>query len=181
VHLYQGFSPNDVVYFVRLAAAAGAQTVVVTNAAGGLDPQFEVGDLMLIADQINLTGASPFIERDEEPFVDMSDAYAARLRRGALAADATLREGVYAGVRGPAFETPAEAAALRLMGAHAVGMSTVLETIAARALGLEVLGISLIANALHAGAPARHGEIVAAARAGSERLVDAVAGFLALI
>jgi purine-nucleoside phosphorylase len=174
VHLYQGFSPNDVSYFVRLAAAAGARTLIVTNAAGGLDPTFGPGDVMVIADQINLTGASPFIERHDGPFVDMSVAYAPRLRALAQDLDPSVREGIYAGVRGPCFETPAEAAALRTLGAHAVGMSTVLETIAARALGLDVLGISLITNALGSGTSVSHVGVVAAAARGGERVAELV-------
>jgi purine-nucleoside phosphorylase len=184
VHLYQGFSPNDVTYFVRLAAVAAARTLIVTNAAGGLDPALGTGDLMLITDQINLTGASPFFERADSPFIDMFDAYAPRLRALAHSladGDGALADGVYAGVRGPSYETRAEAAALRTLGAHAVGMSTVLETIAARALGLDVLGVSLIANPVGIVAPLTHEAVLDAARSGAARLarlVEAVAGAL---
>jgi purine-nucleoside phosphorylase len=174
VHLYQGFSPQEVTYFVRLAAAAGAGTLVLTNAAGGLAPELAPGDIMLISDQINWTGASPLIEREQGPFIDMVDAYAPSLRALARNIDPTLRDGVYAGVRGPCYETPAEAAALRTLGADAVGMSTVLETIAARALGLNVLGLSSIANTLASAAHTTHTEVVAASQRGSERFAALV-------
>jgi purine-nucleoside phosphorylase len=150
VHLYQGYSAGDVVFGVRLAARAGAKCIVLTNAAGALSPEFAAGEIMLIADHLNFTGASPLAGGGEQ-FVDMRDAYSPRLRR--LAAQAgessgtALREGIYAGVLGPEYETPAYARFLRAAGADAVGMSTVLETTAARALGLEVLGLSALTNA----------------------------------
>src|SRR6202011_4076162 len=146
-HLYEGRATDEVVYPVVAAAHAGAKTFVLTNAAGGVNPDFHAGDLMLIADQLNLTGTSPLIGSELLPgqsvrFVDMADAYAPHLRASARAIAAehgfTLREGVYAGLAGPTYETPAEARYLRTIGADAVGMSTVLETIAARALGREV-------------------------------------------
>ncbi len=172
-HLYQGFSPRDVTYFVRLAAAAGAHTVVLTNAAGGIEPELTPGDLMLISDQINLTGASPLAGGPTpNPFVDMNGAYSPALREHARTAAAhfgiTLKEGIYAGVRGPQFETPAEIRMLRRLGADAVGMSTVLETIAARTLGLDVLGISLIAN--KTGGHVSHEDVLSVSHDGSERL-----------
>jgi purine-nucleoside phosphorylase len=173
VHLYQGFSPNEVTYFVQLAAATGARTIIATNAAGGLNPALGVGDIMLISDQINLTGVAPLVEFTHQPFVDMVDAYAPRLRDLVRSLDAALPEGVYAGVRGPYYETPAEARALRLLGADAVGMSTVLETLAARALGLEVLGFSFIANAIGP-TTLSHDDVLAAVRAGADRLAELV-------
>ena len=183
VHRYQGYSPEDVTYLVRLAAAAGAKTLVLTNAAGALDETYAAGDLMLIADHLNLMGATPLDGSLGLPFISMVDAYSPRLR--ALAREAAngdaLHEGVYAGVAGPAFETVAEARALRRLGADAVGMSTVLETIAARALGLEVLGISALTNAI---GPAQHPdarEVLAVAERCSEplaRVVGAVVGAL---
>ena len=178
-HLYQGFSASEVTYFVRLAAALGARTLVLTNAAGGLNERFSPGDLMLISDQLNLTGA--FAEcSGSPPFVDTVDAYNPRLRALAreTAGSRKLHEGVYAGVRGPAFETPAEARALRLLGADAVGMSTVLETLAARALGLDVLGISLISNLVGPARHVSHTEVLATSREASERLARAIDGFL---
>lgn len=171
-HLYQGYSAHRVAYFVRLAAAIGARTLVLTNAAGALNPSYARGDVMLIADHINLTGASPIDGSLRDPFVGMSDAYAPELR--ALARDASLREGVYAGVRGPQYETAAECEALRRLGADAVGMSTVLETIAARALGLDVLGISLITNTTGDTGDVSHADVLAAATAGAERIAAIV-------
>jgi purine-nucleoside phosphorylase len=174
-HLYQGFSAREVTYFVRLAAAAGAHTLVVTNAAGGIDETFVAGDLMLISDQINLTGATPLQGGPTpNPFVDMNEAYSPPLRAHALSVAAqrgvTLREGVYCGVRGPQFETPAEIRMLRALGADAVGMSTVLETIAARTLGMDVLGISLISNTT--GGHVSHDNVLRISKLGSGRLAE---------
>lgn len=181
VHLYQGFRSTEIVYFVRLAAAAGARTLIVTNAAAGLDPDYVPGDIMLIADQINLTGEAPPMELADEPFVEMVDAYTPRLRVLARDVDPSLREGVYAGVRGPYYETPAEGRALRVLGADAVGMSTVLETIAARALGLDVLGFSFITNAVSTTSATSHAYSLAVASAGADRLATLVEGVLARI
>jgi purine-nucleoside phosphorylase len=182
-HLYQGESPESVTYFVRLAAAAGARTVVLTNAAGGLNPEYGRGDLMLIRDHLNLTGATPLDGRAGDPFLGMVDAYAPHLRVLAreAAAGLTLREGVYAGVRGPQYETPAECEALRRLGADAVGMSTVLETIAARSLGLDVLGISLITNATGPTEVISHAAVLAASKEGSENLALAIERTIAML
>jgi purine-nucleoside phosphorylase len=183
VHRYQGYSPEDVTYLVRLAAAAGAKTLILTNAAGGLNEDYAAGDLMLIADHLNLTGATPLDGSLGNPFLNTIDAYAPRLRAlaRAAAAGAPLREGVYAGLAGPAFETPAEALALRRLGADAVGMSTVLETLAARALGLEVLGVSAISNVIGASQhPSSEGVLAVAERCSEPlaRLVGAVVAAL---
>jgi purine-nucleoside phosphorylase len=173
-HLYEGRGAHEVVAPVRLAIAAGARTLVLTNAAGGLDRTYRAGDVMVVRDHLNLTGTNPLACADgldgvPERFVDMSAAYDPPLR--ALARAAARRhglrahEGVYAGLLGPSFETPAEVAHLRLIGADAVGMSTVLETIAARARGARVVALSLITN-VHDGTPTSSGEVlVAAARA----------------
>jgi purine-nucleoside phosphorylase len=170
VHLYQGRSGFEVAYFVRLAAAAGARTLALTNAAGGLHPAYRVGDLMIIEDQINLTGASPLAENAPgNPFISMQGAYAPRLRALARMENG-VHAGVYAGVRGPAYETPAESRFLRTIGADAVGMSTVLETIAAHALGLEVFGVSLITNTVDATATTNHRDVLSVASAASHRL-----------
>ena len=174
VHLYQGFSPNEVTYFVQLAAAAGARTLIATNAAGGLNPSLAAGDIMVIADQINLTGMAPMIGYSSDPFVDMVEAYDPRLRQRVHAMEPALQEGVYAGVRGPYYETPAEARALRTLGADAVGMSTVLETLAARALGLDVLGLSLIANSVGPETHVHHTDVLATARTGAARMAEIV-------
>lgn len=154
-HLYEGRSPDEVVFGTRLMASLGAKTLVVTNAAGGIDPSFEPGDLMLITDQLNLTGTSSLLGPNDEMlgprFVDMSDAYdpelIAEAKRMAAQLGVSVRHGVYAGLLGPAYETPAEVRMLRTLGADAVGMSTVLEVLAARHMGLRVLGISCITNA----------------------------------
>ena len=178
-HLYQGFDAREVTYFVRLAAALAARTLVLTNAAGGLNERFSAGDVMLISDQLNLTGCSISIASAETPFLNVIDAYDPRLR--ALARESAgieLHEGVYAGVRGPAFETPAEARALRLLGADAVGMSTVLETLAARALGLDVLGLSLISNLVGPARHVSHTEVLAASQRSAGRLARVIEGFL---
>lgn len=182
-HLYQGKTPEEVTYFVRLAAAAGARTIVLTNAAGGLNPQFSRGDLMLLSDHINLTGTTAIATDDEQPFLNMLDAYSPRLRAlaHAHAGDRPLREGVYAGLRGPAYETLAEAEMLRRIGADAVGMSTVLETMAARKLGLEVLGLSLITNMIGPSEAPSHLEVLEVSRAGGERIAGVIEGVLAAL
>jgi purine-nucleoside phosphorylase len=150
VHLYQGFSPLQVTTNVRLAQASGARMVILTNAAGAISPGYEPGDIMMIRDHLNLTGTNPLVAwPHDNPFVDMSDAYSARLRaivKTIAKPEHRLREGVYAGLLGPNYETPAEVQYLRTIGADAVGMSTVLETIFARFLNLGVLGLSMITN-----------------------------------
>ena len=152
-HLYEGHDVRAVTRMVEVAAELGCATFVVTNAAGGLDPSLDPGDLLVIDDHLNLTGRSPLLGllRDDAPvFLDLGEAYDPTLRREAhLAAQELgldLRRGVYAGVVGPAYETPAEVAMLRTLGADAVGMSTVNEVIAANAAGMRVLGLSSITN-----------------------------------
>jgi purine-nucleoside phosphorylase len=179
IHLYEGREPADVVACVRAAADVGVTTFVVTNAAGGLDPKLAPGDLMLITDHLNLTGATPLVG---PRFVDLAEAYDTRLR--SLAQDTaamvgqTLVEGVYAGVRGPAYETPAEVTMLRRLGADAVGMSTVLEVIAAREAGMTVLGCSVITNVHRPGASTDHAEVLAAGQAAGARLADVIRALL---
>ncbi len=181
-HLYQGHTPAAVTYFVRLAAASGARTVVLTNAAGGLNADYARGDVMLVRDHLNLTGETPLDGSLGDPFLNMRDAYAPHLRalarEVARASDGALREGVYAGVRGPQYETAAECDALRRLGADAVGMSTVLETIAARSLGLDVLCLSLITNATSPEADVSHADVLEASRAGGERVATLIEGVL---
>jgi purine-nucleoside phosphorylase len=181
IHLYEGHPPASVVHAVRTAVLAGATTVILTNAAGGIDPGYKPGDAVLIRDHINLTGASPLgapppPERYGNRFVDLTDLYSASLRaRARQAAEElglALPEGVYAAFRGPHYETPAEIAMLRTAGADLVGMSTVLEAIAARHLGARVLGISVVTN-LAAGvspAPLDHAEVLAAGAAAAPRI-----------
>jgi purine-nucleoside phosphorylase len=178
-HLYQGFNAREVTSQVDLAHAAGAKTIILTNACGGLNANFKATDLMLITDQINLTGTSPLIGPDDpNPFIEMLGAYDPELadlaRSRAASLGINLREGVYAGLIGPAFETPAEARWLRSI-ADVVGMSTVLETIRARYLKMRVLGFSVVTNMV--GLPTSHEEVIAAgnARAGDlARLLDAI-------
>jgi purine-nucleoside phosphorylase len=169
VHRYQGVSSLDAAYPARLAHALGCSTLVVTNAAGGVNPELGAGDVVLISDHINLTGDSPLVgwpgPKGGVPFVPMRDAYDPELRelaRGvATEQGLALVDGVYAGLLGPAFETPAEVRYLRTVGADVVGMSTVPEVIAARALGMRVLGFSLCTNAA-AGHGLSHEEVLEA-------------------
>lgn len=169
VHGYEGHEPRHVVHPIRAAVAAGARTVVLTNAAGGLRDDFEVGQPVLISDHLNLTARSPL---EGAHFVDLVDAYAPRLRTLARDVDPALREGVYAAMPGPHFETPAEIRMLRLLGADLVGMSTVHETIAARAAGAQVLAVSLVTNlaAGITGQPLDHDEVLEAGRRSAGRM-----------
>ncbi|WP_240519215.1 purine-nucleoside phosphorylase [Amycolatopsis antarctica] len=168
-HLYEGKGIARVVHNVRTAAAAGARTVLLTNAAGGLREGFSVGQPVLIADHLNMTATSPITGAN---FVDLVDLYSGRLRALAREIDPSLAEGVYAGLPGPHFETPAEIRMLRTIGADLVGMSTVLEAIAARAAGVEVFGLSLVTNlaAGMTGEPLNHEEVLEAGRAAAERM-----------
>jgi purine-nucleoside phosphorylase len=181
VHLYEGHEPATVVHGVRTAVLAGCSTVVLTNAAGGLKEGFRVGQAVLIADHLNLTGASPLTgpNRDDlgPRFVDLTDAWSPRLRELARSVDPTLDEGVYAGFPGPQYETPAEVRMARTMGADLVGMSTVHECLAARHLGAEVLGFSLVTNlaAGLSGEKLDHAEVVAAGAAAAERMGELLA------
>lgn len=142
-HLYEGHGTDPVVHGVRTAVAAGARTVVLTNAAGGIDPTYTVGTPVLISDHINMTARSPL---SGPSFVDLTDTYSAELREIARSVDPDLAQGVYAAMPGPQYETPAEIRMLRAMGADLVGMSTVLEAIAAREAGARVLAMSLVTN-----------------------------------
>lgn len=147
VHLYEGHSPQQVAAGVGWMAAQGVGNLILTNAAGSLNPDFAPGTWMLLADHLNLTAASPLSGAE---FVDLTDAYdphwRAAFRAAAAAQGMPMHEGVYAGLRGPHYETPAEIRMLRRLGADAVGMSTVLETIQARALGLRVAAVSCLTN-----------------------------------
>lgn len=148
VHLYEGHSALDVTAGIRFLARAGIERVILTNAAGSVHPDFTPGSWMMITDQLNLTGTTPLLGKAD--FVDLSQAYSPAWReRFAAAARAQaipLHEGVYAGMLGPQYETPAEVRMLRSLGADAIGMSTVCETIQARALELEVAGFSCLTN-----------------------------------
>jgi purine-nucleoside phosphorylase len=168
-HLYEGHGMDPVVHGVRTAAAAGVRTVVLTNAAGGITEGLSVGQPVLISDHLNLLARSPL---HGAHFVDLTDAYSPRLRAAARELDPSLVDGVYAGLPGPHFETPAEIRMLRTLGADLVGMSTVAETIAARAAGLEVAGISLVTNlaAGLSGQPLNHQEVLDAGAAAATRM-----------
>jgi len=153
-HYYEGFEPAEVVFATRVLAAMGVETLLVTNAAGGIHPGFRVGDFMILNDHINFLGMNPLrgpVGEGEQRFVDMTRAYDPELQQHLKAAARSIRlpvrEGVYLAVSGPSFETPAEIRAFRHWGADAVGMSTVPEVIVARQLGLRVTGCSCITNA----------------------------------
>jgi len=153
-HLYEGYTPQQVVYAIRALDRLGVDALILTNAAGAVNPELEPGQLALISDHINLLGANPLTGPNDEAmgprFPDMSEAYSKRYRESAREAAKTLgielAEGVYAAVPGPSYETPAEIRYLRVIGADLVGMSTVLETIAANHLGMKVLGVSCVTN-----------------------------------
>ena len=183
-HLYEGHSPDTVVHAVRTAIAAGCRVVVLTNAAGGIGG-YPVGQAVLIHDHLNLTGRSP-LSGPPPPagypvrFADLTETYSPRLRALAREVDDDLPEGVYAGLPGPHYETPAEIRMLRTAGADLVGMSTVLEAIAARHLGAEVLAISLVTNpaAGLGGTELNHEEVVAAGKAAAGRMGALLAAIL---
>jgi purine-nucleoside phosphorylase len=168
-HLYEGRGMEPVVHPVRTAVKAGARVVVLTNACGGINADYSVGQPVLISDHISFTAQSPLAGAQ---FVDLTDLYSKRLRGLVKEADPSLAEGVYAHWRGPTYETPAEIRMMRTLGADLVGMSTVPEAIAAHALGAEVLGISLVTNAAAGitGQKLDHHEVIAAGKAAAERM-----------
>jgi purine-nucleoside phosphorylase len=191
VHLYEGYDASSVVFGVRLLALLGCKSVVLTNAAGAIASGLEPGDRMLITDHLNLTGQNPLAGSRSldaaSRFIDMASAYDSRLgdlcRAAARELGSGLKEGVYAGVLGPSYETPAEIRMLRVMGAHAVGMSTVLEVIALRQLGVRVAAISCITN-LASGISARpldHYEVEEIARKTEGPFVALLSRLTALI
>lgn len=153
-HLYEGYSPLEVTYPIRVLQRLGVKHLIVTNAAGGLDTSFEAGDIMVISDHINLTGENPLVGLTDDfwgdRFPDMTDAYSRDLIDAALNAgkknSVPLHCGVYAGIKGPSLETKAETRFLRISGADAVGFSTVQEVIAAVHAKIQVLGLSIITN-----------------------------------
>ncbi len=191
VHAYEGFPLPQVVFPVRVAAWLKAETVVLTNAAGGIGEDLSPGDLMLITDHLNLIGANPLagpnLDAFGPRFPDMSEVYDRGLRETALAkAEALgipLAQGVYAAMPGPSYETPAEIRMLKALGADAVGMSTVPEAVAARHAGMKVLAFSMISNlaAGLSGSPLSHEEVLATgktAAASLGKLIEAVVGSL---
>lgn len=148
VHLYEGLSASQITAGIRVMAQAGVETIILTNAAGSLNPGFSPGEWMMLSDHLNLTGTSPLVGAPN--FVDISAAYDPEIREvfreTATTLSQTLHEGVYASTLGPQYETPAEIRMFRTLGADAIGMSTVLETIQARALGLKVAAFSCLTN-----------------------------------
>ena len=179
VHLYEGHAPERVVFAVRLLARLGCRAVVLTNAAGGIDAAWSPGDLMLVTDHLNLMGKNPLTGPNEASlgprFPDMTEAYDRELgalaRAAAAESGTSLREGVYAGLLGPTYETPAEIRMLRTLGASAVGMSTVPEVIALRHLGVRAAAISCITNMAAGLSPTKldHSEVEATARRTRDR------------
>jgi purine-nucleoside phosphorylase len=189
LHVYEGHDPGLVVQPVLLMGRLGASVLVLTNASGGVNPAFGPGTLMLIADHLNLTGRTPLLGPNADAmgprFPDLTAAWSPRqrsaLRAAAAAEGVELAEGVYAGLLGPAYETPAEVRMLRTLGADAVGMSTVLEAIAARWAGIEICGVSLVANAGagYTGQPLTHEEVLEAAATAGPRLARVIRRFVA--
>ncbi|MGO1544648.1 MAG: purine-nucleoside phosphorylase [Gulosibacter sp.] len=172
-HFYEGHGVRRVVHSVRTAAAAGAKIMILTNGAGGLNPDWAPGTPVLIRDHINLTAASPL---EGATFVDLTDLYSPRLRDAVKGLE-SLDEGVYVQFRGPHYETPAEVKMAGIIGGDIVGMSTALEAIAAREAGMEILGLSLITNpaAGISPTPLNHEEVIAAGRDAQTRLADLLA------
>lgn len=184
LHMYEGYSERLVVEPVLLMGRLGARTVMLTNAAGGVNAAYPPGTLMMLSDHLNLTGRNPLIGPNDDAlgprFPDLVDAWSPRLRalmrQAAAEEGVALEEGVYAGLTGPTYETPAEVRMLRTLGADAVGMSTVLEAIVARWAGMELVGVSLVTNpgAGLTGEPLSHDEVLQVA-------AEAGPGFTALV
>jgi purine-nucleoside phosphorylase len=187
-HMYEGHPASLAAFPVRVFHALGAHDLFVSNAAGGISSKLAVGDLMMISDHLNLMGTNPLVGESQEGeirFPDMTDAYNPGLRwllrTTAEALAIKLREGVYAGLLGPSYETPSEVKMLRLLGADAVGMSTVPEVIVARALGMRVAGVSCITNAAAGvtGAALSHAEVLETTQRVSAAFESLVTEFLA--
>jgi purine-nucleoside phosphorylase len=175
-HYYESRDAQLVAHAVRTAAAGDCRVVVLTSASGGIRDDLQAGELVLVSDHINLTGASPLVGAK---FVDLGNLYSDRLRALCLTIDPGLREGVYAGYWGPNYETPAEIRAYRVMGADIIGMSTVLEAIAAHEAGMEVLAVSLVTNrAAGLGGRLDHEEVLATAARSVERMRALLAALL---
>ena len=191
VHLYEGYTPQEIGFPIRVLAALGIKILIISNAAGGLDPSFHPGDLMLITDQINFTGENPLIGPHLEAwgarFPDMSRVFDRQL--GALAEESALsqkiplRRGVYAGLKGPNLETPAETRFLISAGAQAVGMSTIMEAIVAVQSGMRILGLSVISNVNRPDGmePVSLESVIHAAQAAEPKLSALVEGVLSRI
>ena len=173
-HLYEGKGMEPVVHGVRTAVKAGCKVIILTNACGGINTAYRVGQPVLIRDHISLTAQSPLVGAT---VVDLTDLYSKRIRAIMKSADSSLQEGVYVHWRGPTYETPAEIHMMRTLGADLVGMSTVPEAIAAHALGAEVLGISLVTNAAAGvtGEKLNHEEVIAAGKAAASSMGELLA------
>lgn len=176
-HYYEGYSMDEITLPIRVFFELGIRTLFVSNAAGGTNPEFHIGDLMLITDHINMMPDNPLHGQNVPPgprFPDMSHAYSNKLIEKALQIakekNISLREGIYLGTQGPTYETPAEYRMYRLLGADAVGMSTVPEIIVARHCGIECLGISVITNIGQKGSCVTHQEVEAAANAAQPKM-----------
>ena len=188
LHLYEGNAPGLVIQPVLLMGRLGARVVVLTNASGGVNPGYGAGTLMVINDHLNLTGSTPLLGLNADAmgprFPDLLNAWSPRLRAALRAAgraeDVDLAEGIYAGLTGPAYETPAEVRMLRTLGADAVGMSTVLEAIAARWAGIELCGVSLVSNpgSGYSPNPLTHEDVLAAANIAGPRLARVIRRFV---
>ena len=188
LHVYEGNDPGLVVQPVLLMGRLGARVVVLTNASGGVNPAYDAGTLMVIADHLNLTGRTPLLGPNADAvgprFPDLLNAWSPRLRVALRSAGddegVALAEGIYAGLLGPAFETPAEVRMLRTLGADAVGMSTVLEAIAAHWAGIEICGVSLVTNpgSGYSEHPLTHEEVLTAAAEAGPRLARVIRRFL---
>jgi purine-nucleoside phosphorylase len=187
-HLYEGYSPAEVTFPIRVVQELDVQRLIITNAAGGLNPTFRLGGIMLITDHINLTGENPLIgpgpNRWGDRFPDMTAAYDRNLislaEKAAQVAGLTIYKGVYAGLKGPSLETPAETRFLKAIGAEAVGFSTVTEVIAAVHAGMKVLGLSIITNVNDPDhpLPASMEDIIAVARSATPNLQILLSGVM---
>ena len=187
VHYYEGYTMRQVSFPVRVLKALGAHTLVVSNAVGGMNPLFVPGDIMIVTDHINLMGDNPLLGPNDDTlgprFPDMVGTYTEELRRIAHAVDPDLREGVYVGVAGPNYETPAELRMMRRLGADAVGMSTVPEILVARHMGMRILAIATVTD-MATGLPGlvdhvTHEEVLAVADRAGKRLGNVVKGVVA--
>lgn len=187
-HYYEGYSLKDTTFPIHVMKALGVKTLILSNAAGGMNPTFQIGDIMLIKDHINMFGTNPLLGPNNDMigprFPDMSQAYSKRLielaRVTGVELDIPLQQGVYVGVTGPCFETPAEYRMYHILGADAVGMSTVPETITARHIGLEVFALSVITDLGVVGQveKASHEEVLAAAQKTGPKMVRLVSAML---
>lgn len=183
-HLYEGWSPFDATRAVRAFAHLGCRRLVLTNAAGGLHPEWRAGTLARITDHINLQGRTPLLQRERSSGAIYAEAFGAALERGAADAGIALARGVYCGLLGPSYETPAEIRMLAKLGADLVGMSTVAEACAAHAAGMQVAGLSLVTNQAAGISPTKldHQEVIAAGKAAAldvQRLLTAATPHLA--